>query len=123
MTTNLSSRVSRLNPSWNAKVQNHDVSFMVIVEECCQCHVNASVIPRLFRRTARYLQNDSGILVNQYCYLYLYNNVLVRRRTASHLFKLISILTKGSLTPHGPAGATEIEGGRGGMQYTLSTGC
>ena len=43
------------------------------------------------------------------CLHNLYNNVLVRRRTASHLFKLISILTKGSLTPHGPARVMLLE--------------
>ena len=32
----------------------------------------------------------------------VYNNVL-ERHMASHLIKLISILTKGSLTPHGLA--------------------
>ena len=48
---------------------------------------------------------DAGAVINSGATytVYLYNNVLVRRRTASHLFKLISILTKGSLTPHGLA--------------------
>ena len=45
----------------------------------------------------------------QSCWYNLYNNVLVRRHTASHLFKLISILTKGSLTPHGPARVMLLE--------------